>query len=318
VTRDLVIRAGSSTSDSFVLSVTPESAGWTYSGLHIAEVAPDSSVSFAFEDDEVLLVPLSGGVRVWVDGTATTLQGRRSVFDGSTDRMYLPPGVPVRLEWPLPSTPPGGQAAAPQARSRIAVCTARSDGAAYLARYLAADHVNSAARGTGSISRQVVDLANSALCPAERLLVCEVYTPAGNTSSTPPHKHDTATADETELEEIYYFELSGPGAARHCTSASDARPIDVDAEVGTGDVALVPFGWHGPTAAPADAHLYYLNVMAGPVRDWRVTFHPTAGPLPDPGAPIDPRLPLVPIGRSVPPRSDAAQQDSNQPGGDHR
>ena len=145
------------------------------------------------------------------------------------------------------------------------------------------------------MSRQVVDLANAELCPAERLIVCEVYTPAGNTSSAPPHKHDRAGPNETELEEIYYFELSSESrdGATHATTASDHRPIAVHTTVHGGDVALVPYGWHGPTAAPSDADLYYLNVMAGPVRSWQVTFHPTAGPRPDPDAPVDPRLPLV-------------------------
>jgi 5-deoxy-glucuronate isomerase len=277
VSGDLVFRAGSRPREPFSLSITPELAGWAYSGVHLLELGAGQAVSLRFEDDEALLVPLAGGVAVAVDGRPMTLNGRENVFAGTTDRLYAPRGADLRLSVDAPA--------------RIAVCTARAD-TVRAAIYLPADRLGWSLRGTGAVSRQVVDLANAQLCPADRLIVCEVYTPAGNTSSAPPHKHDAPGPDETELEEIYYFELSGPGLARHRTTASDDRPIDVDTDVATGDVALVPYGWHGPTTAPPDATLYYLNVMAGPVREWRVTFHPTAGPRPDPDAPIDPRLPL--------------------------
>lgn len=275
-----VVRAGSAPDRPFSLSITPERAGWAYSGIHLLDLAPGQPASFRFDHDEVLLVPLSGGAEAIVGGEAMTLHGRPSVFSGPTDRIYAPPATRVELASP--------------AAARIAVCTARAaigDPPAYLP----ADRVSSALRGAGTVSRQVIDLANESLCPAEALIVCEVYTPAGNTSSAPPHKHDTASPEETELEEIYYFELSGPGSARHRTTASDSRPIDVDVQVGTGDVALVPYGWHGPTTAPPTADLYYLNVMAGPVRDWKVSFHPSAGPRPGPNDTMDPRLPLVAV-----------------------
>ena len=278
VSTPFVVRSRSAPSGPFALSVTPEVAGWTYSGIHLLELVPGQPVTFALDADEAVLVPLAGGARVTVDDTEMTLRGRDSVFSGRTDRVYAPRGARIEVESPTPA--------------RIAVCTARAD-SVHPAAYLPVDHVTSALRGAGTVSRQVVDLANAALGPADRILVCEVYTPAGNTSSAPPHKHDTAAEDETQLEEIYYFELSAAGTARHRTTASDDRPIAVDAEMSTGDVALVPYGWHGPTTAPPGADMYYLNVMAGPARDWKVTFHPTAGPRPEPGAAIDPRLPLV-------------------------
>ena len=278
--QQLVFRAGSHPTGPFSQSITPELARWRYSGIHLLELTAGQPVSFSFRRDEVLLVPLSGGASVRVDGEPMVLSGRPDVFSGPTDRVYAPSGARIELR--------------SAAAARIAVCTARAN-AEYPAAHLPADRVSIALRGGGRMSRQVVDLANAALCPADALIVCEVYTPAGNTSSAPPHKHDAAGPQESELEEIYYFELSGPASARHRTTASDARPIDVDTDVRTGDVALVPYGWHGPTTAPEDATLYYLNVMAGPVREWKVSFHPTAGPRPEPDEPIDPRLPLFAI-----------------------
>ncbi|BAS13889.1 5-deoxy-glucuronate isomerase [Arthrobacter sp. Hiyo8] len=129
-------------------------------------------------------------------------------------------------------------------------------------------------RGAGNCSRQVHNFGTPAALEADRFIVCEVLTPAGNWSSYPPHKHDEEKDGETELEEIYYFETrvaQGSGAPADADAigyqrvyASDERPIDVAAEVRTGDVVLVPYGWHGPAMAAPGYDLYYLNVMAGP------------------------------------------------------
>ena len=119
-------------------------------------------------------------------------------------------------------------------------------------------------------SRQVNNFCTPEAFEADRLIACEVLTPAGNWSSYPPHKHDEdrATARRV-LEEIYYFEVapSGPSGAG-CRLPAGVRhadaEIDVLAEVRTGDVVLIPHGWHGPSMAAPGYDLYYLNVMAGP------------------------------------------------------
>ena len=135
-----------------------------------------------------------------------------------------------------------------------------------------------------------------------RFLVCEVITPAGNWSSWPPHKHDEERpGEETELEEIYYVETRSTTRAaptRSGTSGSTgprphARSTSL-AEVRTGDVVLVPHGWHGPAVAAPDADLYYLNVMAGPgpERAWRICDDPAHAWVREawPDDPVDPRL----------------------------
>jgi 5-deoxy-glucuronate isomerase len=126
---------------------------------------------------------------------------------------------------------------------------------------------------------------------AGSIIACEVITPGGNWSSYPPHKHDEEREGlETELEEIYYFEVRaecGGAAGAECGGAADPvayqrvygteeRPIDVLAEVRSGDVVLVPHGWHGPAMAPPGYDLYYLNVMAGPgaTRAWLICDDP--------------------------------------------
>ena len=100
---------------------------------------------------------------------------------------------------------------------------------------------------------------------ADRLIAVEVLTPSGNWSSYPPHKHDEQSADESRLEEIYYFEVARGGLAyQRVYSSGPGRDIDVCAEVGTGDVVLIPYGYHGPSMAAPGYDLYYLNVMGGP------------------------------------------------------
>ena len=108
-----------------------------------------------------------------------------------------------------------------------------------------------------------------------------MITPAGNWSSYPAHKHDEASETESELEEIYYFEIaagpdSQPGFGFMRTSSSPGRDIEVLEEVHDRDIVLVPYGWHGPCVAAPGFDMYYLNVMAGPSaeRAWKITDHP--------------------------------------------
>jgi 5-deoxy-glucuronate isomerase len=129
-------------------------------------------------------------------------------------------------------------------------------------------------RGAGHCSRQVNNFGTASVLNAESIIACEVLTPAGNWSSYPPHKHDEHHEDrESVLEEIYYFEMraegDAPGGSAHAFGyqrvyGTRDRPINVLAEVRSGDVVLVPRGWHGPSMAPPGYDMYYLNVMAGP------------------------------------------------------
>jgi 5-deoxy-glucuronate isomerase len=161
-------------------------------------------------------------------------------------------------------------------------------------------------RGAGRSTRQVHNLGTPGVISAEKLIVCEVVTPADNWSSYPPHKHDeTIPGTESSLEEIYYFEAA-PARGLPTPSASDpfgvfvtygspAGKIAINELVRTGDVALVPFGYHGPAAAAPGYDLYYLNVMAGPdpERAWRITDDPAHAWIRSTweGQEPDPRLP---------------------------
>jgi len=155
-------------------------------------------------------------------------------------------------------------------------------------------------RGAGAASRQVNNFCTPDAFEADALIACEVLTPGGNWSSYPPHKHDEATPTESVLEEIYYFEVApgpgGPGIGYQRVYGHGDRQVDVLAEVRSGDVVLIPYGWHGPSMAVPGYDLYYLNVMAGPgdERAWRICDDPAHGWVRDtwPAQAVDPRLPF--------------------------
>ena len=286
---DLHLRRGSTASDGFALVVTPQSAGWGLSSLRIADLVAAQPFSFETGADEMLVLPLSGACEVTCDGETLALAGRPGVFAGPTDFAYLPRGSRVTL-----ASAAGGRFALPGARARGRLPF----------RYGPVTGVPVELRGAGSMSRQVNNFCTPDAFAADRLIACEVLTPGGNWSSYPPHKHDEQRPGESQLEEIYYFEVAdGPaaeGVAYQRVYGDAHRPVDVLAEVRTGDVVLVPHGWHGPSMAAPGYDLYYLNVMAGPGDDraWLICDDPAHAWVREawPGVPADPRLPFTPGG----------------------
>lgn len=245
----LHLRHGSAAEGPDLVVVTPESAGWTYTGLRVFTLEAGESRKVETGLDEALVLPLAGGCIVDGEGERFTLVGRTSVFERVTDFAYLPMQSSVRI-----SSAGGGTFALPTARA-----TRRG-----IVTYVPADAVSIEVRGAGSATRQLNNFFAPGVGDADRLVVVEVLTPGGNTSSYPPHKHDHATNDEAELEEIYYFQFSQPDAfGLHRTYAADGS-FDVVVVVRDGDVFLVPRGYHGPCAAMPGYDMYYLNVLAGP------------------------------------------------------
>jgi 5-deoxy-glucuronate isomerase len=288
----LHLTAGSTAEGPYTLSITPELAGWARSGLCILELEPGAWRECETAGAEVLVLPLAGAAVVECEGSRLELAGRPDVFSGLTDFAYLPPGTRARI-W----SRSGGRFALPSARAarRLPV------------RHGPASGVPVELRGAGHCSRQVNNFCIPGAFEADRLIACEVLTPAGNWSSYPPHKHDEECPGETALEEIYYFEIApAPGGAHSVTArpgfgfqrvyGTPERPIDVLAEVRTGDAVLIPHGWHGPSMAAPGYDMYYLNVMAGPgaERAWLVRDDPAHSWVRQtwPGQPTDPRLPM--------------------------
>jgi 5-deoxy-glucuronate isomerase len=182
-----------------------------------------------------------------------------------------------------------------QGAGRIALPSARAN-RALRPRYVAATEVPVEIRGAGQASRQVNNFCAPDVFGCHKLMAVEVLTPSGNWSSYPPHKHDTPNPGEAVLEEIYYFEVADQGIGYQRVYSSERGRIDTLAEVSSGDVVLVPYGYHGPSMAAPGYDLYYLNVLAGPAEQRSMAF------CDDPrhawirssweGQLIDPRLPF--------------------------
>ncbi len=301
-----VYRRGELARDGWASVVDASLPGWQYAGLRIANLDRGASVALSDTGMERLLVPLAGSFEVTYavraarerDTGTTHLAGRSSVFAGPTDVLYLPFDRTAEI----------------RGNGRIAIAEART-GIAKPVQHIPAAAMPVELRGTGRCSRQVHNLGTPQSLDAARLIVCEVLTPEGNTSSYPPHKHDTQIAGrETRLAEIYYFEpqrhdcgghdaptpempLPDDGAFALFTAYSSAAgQIDIETRVGRGDIALIPYGYHGPAVAVPGYDLYYLNVMAGPdpEREWRISDDPAYAWIRDTwaGDAVDSRLPF--------------------------
>ncbi|QRV02223.1 5-deoxy-glucuronate isomerase [Arcanobacterium phocisimile] len=286
-----VLPAGSTAHGQFDTDISAERAGWEFSSLRIARLADGETITINSENEELLILPLTGSGDVFVDGQTFHLDGRESVFTSLTDYMYIPRGTSCEL-----TATRGGRFAFPGAKATRDLPV----------RYCPVSEVNSGIRGSGVCSRQVNNYALGNDVETSHLLVTEVLTPGGNWSSYPPHKHDEHNDQERVLEEIYYFEVRKGGPERSSEGfglqrvySSPGKEIDVCTEVRSGDTVVVPFGYHGPSVAAPGHDMYYLNVMAGPAEDsvWMMTDDPVhtwqrqAWEDDD----VDPRLPFVPL-----------------------
>jgi 5-deoxy-glucuronate isomerase len=241
--------AGLAADGSDPVAITPRLAGWRYTGLRVARLAPGEIRRISTGTREMLVLPLRGGCTVEVESRRYPLEGRPGVLEGISDFVYLPIACEA-----LVSSSAGVELALPCAEASRRLPLA----------FVPARDVAVEVRGAGTATRQINNLFVAGGPPAHRLVVVEVLTPGGNWSSYPPHKHDDAsTAGEAELEEIYYFRIPGDGGfGVHRTYTAD-RSIDETVVVRDGDVFLVPRGYHGPCVAPPEYPMYYLNVLAG-------------------------------------------------------
>jgi len=281
--------AGRAASGPYAVDVTPESAGWAHSSLRVLELPPGGTHLFTAGDSEWIVTSLGGAVTVAVTDDygreEFDLHGRADVFSGVSDFAYVPRDATAAL-----TSHEGG---------RFALTGARCD-RRLPARYGPAGSVPVELRGSGNCSRRVHNFGAAGVFECDRLIAVEVITPGGNWSSYPPHKHDEdRPGEESELEEIYYFEIAGhegtPGLGYQRVSPSGrGSGTDVLAEVRGGDVVLIPDGWHGPSIASPGHDMYYLNVMAGPGPDraWLIRDHPDHAWIRDtwPSQAVDPRL----------------------------
>lgn len=239
-----------------VHDITPQDAGWSYVGFALHRLAPGDRVAEYTGTREVILVLVEGRAEVTAAGQDWGEMGdRMSVFDRTPPHcLYLPDDA----DWEAVAT----------TECVIAVCSAPAK-AGFRAQRLGPDGITLTPRGQGQNTRYINNIAMENREVAGSLLVTEVFTPGGNWSSYPSHRHDEDDFPRmTYLEETYYHRLDpaqGFGIQRVYT---EDGTLDETMTVKDGDVVLVPRGHH-PCAAPYGYDMYYLNVMAGPLRKWR-------------------------------------------------
>ena len=280
--------------DPVLVEVTPESAGWAFTGLQVRRLAPGLPLTLRTEESELFVLPLAGSLRVEVGVEVFDLQGRESVFSRVTDFCYVGRDSVMTLV-----SEAGAEAALPSSRCEVALPPA----------YGPADDVPVEVRGAGPATRQVANFGvPGAWDHADRLVCCELLTPDGNWSSYPPHKHDASEPCRVVNEEIYYYRIArGPdgseGFGYHTTytgpehEAAGLAAIDDTHRVGDHDVVLVPHGYHGPCVSAPGYEMYYLNVMAGPGAERELAFcdDPAHGWVRETWADLatDPRCPMT-------------------------
>ena len=237
-----------------LIHVTPESAGWDYVGFDLYRLRAGESASASTETREHCLVFVAGRGKAEAAGSNVGALGeRQDPFSGKPWSLYVPAGS-------------GWQVVA-ETDLELAVCSAPGVAGSRPPRVIGPDSHGIITRGKGANVRYVTDIINEN-DPADGLLVVEVITPAGNASSYPPHKHDTDNLPaESSLEETYYHRLDPPQGFAFQRVYTGDRTIDQALAVEDHDVVLVPRGYH-PVAVPYGYTSYYLNVMAGPKREW--------------------------------------------------
>ncbi len=239
-----------------IVEVTPERAGWTHIGFRALRLGAGETETVPTGARELCLVVLTGSVDVTVDGqTYAGLGQRDSVFEPvAPAALYVPSGHQVEIR--------------AQRDAELALCSAPCDDQPRQVRRLDSQAMRRSVRGQGSNTRHVCDILPHDDPTAAHLLVVEVLTPAGHSSSYPPHKHDLEQPPlETQLEETYYHRLNPPQGFAFQRVYTDDRSLDEACAVEDHDVVMVPRGYH-PVVAPHGYDLYYLNVMAGPNRFW--------------------------------------------------
>ncbi|WP_137938265.1 5-deoxy-glucuronate isomerase [Chitinivorax sp. B] len=237
-----------------IVDVTPQSAGWQHVGFAAYRLIPGQSVDFRDPGRECCVVVLSGFVTISAgDQTWREIGRRNSVFDPMAPfAAYVPNGPLVNIT--------------AHTAAEIALCTAPGQGH-HAARLIPPDSMSRSTRGKGANTRFICDILPQS-ASADSLLVVEVRTPSGHSSSYPPHKHDADNLPvESYLEETYYHRLNPAQGFAFQRVYTDDRSLDEAMAVEDHDVVMVPRGYH-PVCVPFGYESYYLNVMAGPKREW--------------------------------------------------
>lgn len=260
-----------------LISITRARANWQTLNFCVRRLMAGQYWQSHTRNEEAALVILGGkAIADWGEGPHE-IGGRKDVFSGYPHAVYLPCHTPIEI-------------------SAITACEfadARTPSSARLSpRVITPADCREEIRGGGNCTRQIVDVIRPEF-PADRLLICEVYTPSGNWSSYPPHKHDVHNPPlEVDLDETYYYRISKPEGYAFQRLYDAAGTRDDTLTVVDGDLVLIKDGYH-PVVAAHGYDVYYLNVLAGSARSMAASDDPRYAHLRHTNLDRDQRVPLV-------------------------
>ena len=255
-----------------------EDFGFEFLSFESRKFAPGEIFRAATGVRELGLVLLGGVCSVKSSNGDFPAFGKRpNVFGGLPHTLYLP----ISSEFELRA----------ETACDVAFCYCRAE-EPHPAKLIGPGDIRVEIRGGANATRQINHMIEPSFA-AHRLLVCEVYTPSGNWSSYPPHKHDVHNPPgEVDLEEIYYYRIDRPeGYAIQRVYTRD-RHLDATLTVRDGELVLIPEGYH-PVVAAHGYNVYYLNALAGSARSMAASDDPDYAWVRETWSSKDPRLPLV-------------------------
>jgi 5-deoxy-glucuronate isomerase len=261
-----------------LLNFTRRSVQWEWMSMSVRRMSQGETYQSATSGEEAAFIILGGTCTAdWGYGSEV-IGARKNVFDGLPYSVYLPTGNSAKFK--------------AETICEIVECRVPSDKKGE-PRLITPNDVAVSFRGGANVSRQIVDVIRPDF-PADKLVVVEVYTPGGNWSSYPPHKHEVHNPpEEVDLDEIYYYRLERPRegfALQRLYSSDGSRDVTIRAE--DGDAVLVRSGYHPVVAGPG-YNVYYLNFLAGTSRTMAVTEDPNHVWVKSTWNVLDPRLPIV-------------------------
>ena len=266
------------------VQITPRSAHWDYLNFAARQMYRGRMWHFETHENELALVVLGGTCEITSNIGKWTDVGRRpNVFSGMPYTLFLPPETRFTVE-----------AKSEHLDVAYGWCVAKE---AHPARLVEPAEVQVEIRGGGNVTRQINKMIPPGF-PSSRLVVVEVYTPSGNWSSYPPHKHDEHIVDkegnllEADLEEVYFYKIDHPEGFAYQRIYTPNRKFDELLMARDSHLVLSPQGYHPVVAAPG-YNCYYLNMLAGSAQSLAATDDPDHTWVKGTWKDQDPRAPLV-------------------------
>lgn len=277
------------------LTVTPATAGWKHLSFKAILLHKSETWSFETGENELALIVLGGTCDVKSsNGEWLSIGSRTDVFHGLPTALYLPRRT--------------GFTVTAVSDTLDFACGWAASTRDFPVRLVRPEDVNIELRGRENASRQINQMIPPGF-PCERLVVVEVYTPPGNWSSYPPHKHDErkvatdGTLLEADLEEIYFYKIDRPEGYAYQRIYTPDRHIDELILVQDNQLVLSPEGYH-PVVSAHGYTTYYLNILAGSDQSLASSDDPAYTWVKETWKTKDARLPVVTLDMNKQRRSD--------------